>query len=121
MSKKVYLAGAISNDPNYKEKFDNAEKKLEDLGFKVINPTKIPYDLEYDDYFPICYSLIDISDYIVVLDYSKGVAKELNYNRNKKEKIKLKNGTSFTKINIKPVHGYYDFLELVKESAKNED
>lgn len=80
MSKKtVYIAGAISLDPNYKEKFKKAQEKIEELGFKVLSPTCIRDDLDYNDYFPICYGMIDVADYMVIIDYSKGVGREINY------------------------------------------
>lgn len=37
---KVYIAGRISNDPEYKQKFEEAEKRLSKEGFSVINPVK---------------------------------------------------------------------------------
>ena len=30
----IYIIGAISSDPDYKEKFAKAEKKLREMGFK---------------------------------------------------------------------------------------
>lgn len=37
---KVYIAGAITNNPNYKQQFADAEKLLIDQGHAVINPVK---------------------------------------------------------------------------------
>ena len=37
---KVYIAGAITNDPNYVEHFKRAEEKLIAEGHAVINPVK---------------------------------------------------------------------------------
>lgn len=37
---KVYIAGRITNDPEYKQKFEEAEKRLSKEGFSVINPVK---------------------------------------------------------------------------------
>lgn len=38
---KVYISGAISNNPNYKEEFAAAEKLLKKHGFEVVNPTSL--------------------------------------------------------------------------------
>lgn len=46
---KVYIAGAISSNPNYIEQFAAAEKKLLDEGHAVINPVK-NLGFEYKDY-----------------------------------------------------------------------
>lgn len=37
---KVYIAGAITNNPNYMQQFVDAEKHLTNLGHAVINPVK---------------------------------------------------------------------------------
>ena len=37
---KVYIAGAITNNPNYEKQFADAEKHLMALGHAVINPVK---------------------------------------------------------------------------------
>lgn len=37
---KVYIAGRITGDPDYKQKFEEAEKRLSKEGFTVINPVK---------------------------------------------------------------------------------
>ena len=37
---KVYIAGAITNDPDYKIKFDRAERLLRSEGHDVVNPAK---------------------------------------------------------------------------------
>lgn len=36
--KDLYLCGAISNDPDYKEKFMKTQRALEKAGYKVSNP-----------------------------------------------------------------------------------
>lgn len=37
---KIYIAGAITNNPNYVQQFADAEKRLLALGHAVINPVK---------------------------------------------------------------------------------
>jgi hypothetical protein len=37
---KIYIAGAISNNPNYEKQFEEAERRLLDQGHAVINPVK---------------------------------------------------------------------------------
>ena len=36
--KELYLCGAISNNPNYKQDFENARKKLIEADYSVISP-----------------------------------------------------------------------------------
>lgn len=38
----VYIAGKITGDPNYKEKFCKYQKELEDRGYIVLNPAMLP-------------------------------------------------------------------------------
>jgi hypothetical protein len=37
---KIYIAGAITNNPNYEQQFKEAEKRLIAEGHAVINPVK---------------------------------------------------------------------------------
>lgn len=37
---KIYIAGPITNCPNYKERFEIAEKQLTAKGHAVVNPVK---------------------------------------------------------------------------------
>jgi hypothetical protein len=38
---KVYLSGAITNDPDYVRKFKNIEETLTKLGYEVVNPVEL--------------------------------------------------------------------------------
>lgn len=40
--KTVYIAGKITGDPFYRSKFYEAQKKLEEGGFIVVNPALLP-------------------------------------------------------------------------------
>ena len=46
---KIYIAGAISNNPDYEKQFSEAEKRLLEQGHAVINPVK-NFGFEYKDY-----------------------------------------------------------------------
>ncbi|MDR1837576.1 MAG: DUF4406 domain-containing protein [Treponema sp.] len=37
----IYIAGKVTGDPDYKEKFLEAENKLFDAGFEPLNPTSL--------------------------------------------------------------------------------
>lgn len=55
---KVYLAGKIAGDPNYREKFAAAAKKLEErAGVTVISPAVTPEGLKKADYMRICFAM----------------------------------------------------------------
>ncbi len=38
---KIYIAGKITGEPNYKEKFDIAATNLEEQGHIVLNPAEL--------------------------------------------------------------------------------
>ena len=63
----AYISGAISSDPNYKEKFADAQMVLGTLGYAVISPTMIPPILTEDEHMYIDLHLIDVSDTLVLL------------------------------------------------------
>ena len=52
---KIYIAGKITDDKNYKSKFKRAEKLLRSLGHSVMNPAWIvPSDeFRWEDYMQI--------------------------------------------------------------------
>lgn len=79
----VYVVGSISNDPNYKEKFQEAYNYLKSLGYtKIIIPTCVPDTLPYSRYAPISIGFVQASDIVYVLkDWkkSKGAKAEVAY------------------------------------------
>lgn len=50
MKKKVYIAGPITNNPNYKENFAAVAEKLKELGLEPVNPADAPEGLTYKEY-----------------------------------------------------------------------
>ena len=79
---KIYIAGKITGDPNYKEKFDIAATSLEEQGHIVLNPAELPEGMLPADYMRICFAMIDTADAIYLLkDWcsSSGVSIERNY------------------------------------------
>jgi hypothetical protein len=48
---KWYLSGAVSNDPDFRLKFNYAEYQLKQKGFKVLNPVKGEKDGKAWDYY----------------------------------------------------------------------
>ena len=78
---KVYIAGGISNDPNYKEHFSEAEKYLKELGFQPINPI-MPLGFTYKEYIDMGLSKLKYCDSIFMLkgwQESKGALLEHLY------------------------------------------
>lgn len=87
---KVYIAGKINGDPDFKDKFKIVEKELEDKGNIVLNPAELPAGLEYEDYMDICFTMLDVCDAIYLLhDYkdSPGALRELERAKRKYKKI----------------------------------
>lgn len=82
MQKVVYIAGAITNNPNYKENFDVAEQYLERQGYIILNPSKLPQGLKNEDYMRICFAMIDVADVVAFIPgwiKSHGASLEHNY------------------------------------------
>lgn len=80
----IYIAGKITNDPGYKEKFRQAERhvKAEYPGAYIFNPAALPEGLTPEWYMDICQKMIKVSDLVIFLpDYteSKGARMELAY------------------------------------------
>lgn len=64
---KIYIAGKITGEPNYKEKFDIAATSLEEQGHIVLNPAELPEGMLPADYMRICFAMIDTADVIYLL------------------------------------------------------
>lgn len=81
MSKTVYIAGKITGDAEYREKFTAVERELLARGMRVLNPAKLP-DLPYGMYYSINCAMLDGADAIYLLadwQNSPGAVKEFLY------------------------------------------
>lgn len=79
---KIYIAGAITGDPEYREKFRRAEEAVRAEGHVAVNPAVLPEGLEPGDYMRICTAMLDSCDAIALLrdwPHSKGACIEITY------------------------------------------
>ena len=83
----VYISGGITDVPDFKERFKEAEKHLRGLGFNIINPAGLQDnvtvgDFTHSDYMDICVALLELSDCVYFLDNwesSGGATAEYQY------------------------------------------
>ena len=68
---KIYIAGKITGDDNYKSKFTAVQKALELEGHIVLNPAVLPQGMNNKDYMRICFAMIDTADVVHFLPDSK--------------------------------------------------
>ena len=76
---KVYIAGKITGDPQYRNKFGRAASWLRARGHAALNPAVLPEGMEQRDYMRICIAMLEAADLAVFLpDYreSKGAMAE---------------------------------------------
>lgn len=64
---KIYIAGKITGDRDYFEKFLAAESRLEHEGYVVINPARLPVGLKPMDCMHICFAMIEVADAVCLL------------------------------------------------------
>ena len=64
---KVYIAGKITGDPGYQDKFLKAKLQLHQRGYIVLNPAELPEGMSPADYMRICFAMIDVADAVVFL------------------------------------------------------
>ena len=82
---RIYISGPITNVPDYKDKFDQAEKKLKAMhpDAEIINPTVLSaLPLTYDEYMNLDLQLLDMCGAVYMLDgweKSKGACIEYGY------------------------------------------
>lgn len=79
---KIYIAGKITGDSNYQQKFMKARKQFEQSGHIVISPAVLPEGMTPGDYMKICFAMIDVADAVAFLrDWkdSAGARLEMEY------------------------------------------
>ena len=82
---RIYISGPMTGVPNYKDKFDEAEKYLTDKGYDVFNPARVDDALPvkimtYDEIMDIDLCMLRMCDAIYMLNgwcSSKGAWIEL--------------------------------------------
>lgn len=67
MKPKVYIAGKITDNENYKEEFEKVKEKMGER-FTVLNPAELPEGMSKADYMRICFSMIDVADVVVFIE-----------------------------------------------------
>lgn len=90
MSKKIYIAGKITGDSEYKAKFAAVKHDLVLKGNIVLNPAELPEGMEYEDYMEICFAMIRQADEVHLLEDwrdSPGAIREWNYAKAYKKKV----------------------------------
>ena len=82
MATKIYIAGKITGDPDYKAKFNAAAEAYKKKGYTVLNPSWMPEGMQKADYMRICFAMIDTADVVAFLpgyETSPGAQLELQY------------------------------------------
>jgi len=79
----IYICGKVTGDPDYREKFLEAENKLFDAGYEPLNPTSvISPNCEWKKAMKIAISLMLKGDGIALL-------KDWRYSRGAKIEVKI--------------------------------
>lgn len=76
---KVYIAGRITGDENYKAKFEATQRYIERINYTALNPATMPEGMSPADYMRICFAMMETADIVAFLpDYkeSKGAMLE---------------------------------------------
>lgn len=81
---KIYIAGKVTGDENYREKFEKAEAALVSIGHEPINPAclRLPKSCSWKDYMALTLSMLDLADAVCLLpDWreSQGACIEIGY------------------------------------------
>lgn len=84
--KTVYLAGKISGDAGYREKFERAEKGLRARGYKVMSPHVLPEGWQWSEYMRITLAMLDVCDGIALLpDWTQSLGASMEATKAKEQ------------------------------------
>lgn len=64
---KIHIAGKITGDPKYRDRFRDEAERLEGLGHIVLNPAELPEGMSKAEYMRICFAMIDCADTVFLL------------------------------------------------------
>ena len=81
---KIYIAGKITGDPEYRRKFACAARQVESCGHIALNPAELPEGMEPAAYMRICFAMLDVADelwYLADAAKSAGARLEMQYCR----------------------------------------
>ena len=86
----LYLIGAISSDPHYREKFADAQMVLDELGYIVINPCILPANLTYEQHMKNDLCFVETADVIcMLLDWNKSPGAKIERYHAEEEKKRV--------------------------------
>jgi len=92
---KIYIAGKITGDPQYKKKFSAVEEGLKKCGHKIMNPAILPEGFEHHEYMQICRSMLEICEAVYFLEdweESMGALKEYCWAKDLRKNIIYQGG-----------------------------
>jgi hypothetical protein len=81
---KIYIAGKITGDKHYRQKFDKYASEQKKAGNVVLNPAVLPCGMAQHEYLHICFAMIDVADCVHFLEdwrKSNGAQTEHDYCR----------------------------------------
>ena len=81
---KIYIAGKISGNEDYRKDFAEAEKRIQEIcsDAVILNPSVLPEGMTKEEYMRIDFAMIDVADFVVLLDNaedSEGADLECHY------------------------------------------
>lgn len=82
MTKVVYIAGPITDVPDYKRNFNKAANDLLVAGYTPLNPAALPQGMTKEQYMRICLAMLDCADAVLFLPgwmNSAGAGIEMDY------------------------------------------
>lgn len=87
---KIYIAGPITDTPDFEKAFAAAEEHLLREGHNIMNPAVLPPGFVHHEYMKVCFAMLDVCEAVVLLPgWERSVGAGMEFERATSKRMKI--------------------------------